>query len=94
MNDANKYLGIVQDGKFQQLIPTGGSARFTSIQPQESVPPEGGELDLAQYEGSAVMLRGHDQGGWVYSAEVVDKAGPILTTMVRVVLGRQEKSDY
>jgi hypothetical protein len=61
MNDVNKYLGIVQDGKFQQLMPSGGSARFTSIQPQESVPPESGELDFTQYEGKAIILRGHDQ---------------------------------
>ena len=53
-----------------------------------SVPPETGELDLTQYEGSAIAIQGHDGGGWVYSAKVIDKGGPIVTALVLQVFGR------
>lgn len=33
---------------------------------QEAVSPETRELDLAQYEGSALMVGGHYGGGWIY----------------------------
>jgi hypothetical protein len=87
MNGNNHVLGIVQDGSFQPLAPRGLSARLTTIQMQAAMPPESGELDLAEYEGKAIMVRGHDGGGWIYSAEVIDQAGPILTAVVQRVFG-------
>jgi hypothetical protein len=53
-----------------------------------SVPPETAELDLSVYEGKAIMVHGHDGGGWIYSAMVIDQAGPILTAVVRKVFGQ------
>lgn len=51
--------------------------------------PESAELDLTPYEGKAVMVSGRDGGaGWVYSAQVVDEAGPILTAVVYQVFGQ------
>ncbi len=93
MNTGNQLLGIVQNGQFQLLPPSaGGSPRFTSIAPQEARSPESGELQLAAYEGRAIMMEGMDQGGWVYSASVVDQAGPILTEVVRHVFGQTSSS--
>lgn len=46
------------------------------------MPPESGELNLNQYEGQAIMIQKLDQGGWIYSAEVIDTAGPILSAVV------------
>jgi adenylate cyclase len=90
MNGEIQFLGIVQDREFQQLAPEpdpGGPVRFTSVHVQEARSPESGELNLSEYEGSAIVIRGHrGGGGWVYSAEVVDKASPILTMMVRQAL--------
>jgi hypothetical protein len=91
MNGNDQLLGIVQDGAFELLSPyhaPGGSARLTAISMQESVPPETAELDLSVYEGKAIMVRGHDGGGWIYSAVVIDQAGPILTAVVRKVFGQ------
>lgn len=34
------------------------------------------------------MVRGHDGGGWIYSAEVIDQVGPILTAVVQKVCGQ------
>jgi hypothetical protein len=96
MNGSDQFLGIVQDGKFQRLQPapgSGGPARFTSIQPQQAVAPESGELDLTQHEGRAIMIRGHEQGEWVFSAEVVEEAGPILTAVVQELFGGKESWD-
>lgn len=95
MNGNNKFLGIVQNGRFQRLTPEpapAGSVRLTRISMQMAIPPESGELDLTKYEGSAIMVEGHNGGGWIYSAEVVDKAGPILTAVVQQVFGQESKS--
>jgi hypothetical protein len=59
---------------------------------QEARPPETGELDLSPYEGSAILVRGRDSGGWIYSAEVIDHASPILTLVVRRVFGSESAS--
>ena len=83
------FLAIVRVGEFQPLAPgsaLGGSLRLTGIPMQAAVSPESEELDLARYEGRAVLIRGHDGGGWIYSAEVVARAGPILSALVRLVL--------
>ena len=91
MNGNDQFLGIVQNGAFQCLVPhrpSGGSVRLTRIQMQEARPPESGELDLTEYEGQAIMVRGHDDGGWIYAAEVIDQAGPILTMVVQQVFGQ------
>jgi hypothetical protein len=55
---------------------------------QESVPPETGELDLTQYEGSVIAIQGHDGGGWIYSAGVIDTAGPIVTALALQIFGQ------
>jgi hypothetical protein len=91
MNGNDQFLGVVQDGAFELLSPynaPGGSVRLTGISMQESVPPETAELDLSMYEGKAIMVRGHDGGGWIYSAVVIDQAGPILTAVVLEVFGQ------
>jgi hypothetical protein len=45
-------------------------------------------LDISPYEGNAIVVRGYDSGGWIYSAEVIDEAGPILTAVVLRVFGQ------
>jgi len=90
MNGEQRFLGTVENGQFRALMPAsaaGAPLRFTRIAMQEAVPPESKELVLGQYEGQAIMLSGHPGGEWVYSAKVVDHAGPILTTVVRQVFG-------
>ena len=59
---------------------------MTGIPMQAAVSPESEELDLARYEGRVILVRGHDGGGWIYSATVIVKAGPILSAVVRLVL--------
>ncbi len=90
MNGNDQFIGIIQLRRLQILAPdqvAGESVRLTGIQMQESVPPETREIDVKQYEGSALMVGGHYGGGWIYSASVIDQAGPILTEMVKRVFG-------
>jgi hypothetical protein len=90
MNGNDQFLGIVHLGHFQISTPdhaAGDLVRLTTIQMQEARPPETGEIDLAEYEGSALMVGGHYGGGWIYSAHVVEQAGPILTEVVKKTFG-------
>ncbi len=80
------FLGIVQRGRFKPLAAerdTAESLRLTSVPVQAGQPPESGELPLAEYEGSAILVRGMDDGEWIYSAVVVEQAGLILTAVVQ-----------
>ena len=91
MNANGAFLGIVHEGQFHMLDPKPAGdipTRLTTIQMQAAVPPESGELDLGTYEGKAIMVYGHDGGGWIYSAVVIDQAGPILTAVVRKVFSQ------
>jgi hypothetical protein len=90
MKGNDDILGMVRNGWFQPLDPQEVPARLTTVQMQASVPPESGELDLAAYEGQAVMVRGQSAGGWIYSAEVIDEGGPILTAVVQQVFGKED----
>jgi hypothetical protein len=85
------FIGIVNNGKFNLLYPRPTpeihEMRFTRIQAMEAKPPETGEIILGEYEGKAIAVQGNNQGGWVYSAEVIDKGGPLVTTLVRSVFG-------
>jgi hypothetical protein len=81
-------VGIVRDGEFYVLAPAesaGLSARLTEIARQESVAPRSREIDLRPYEGSAILVHGHDSGGWIYEAEVLDQGGPLLTEIAEQV---------
>ncbi len=94
MSKLVQYMGIVEKGKFRQLVPktrSGLKNKFTSIAPQEARSPESGELSLGQYEHHAIMIEGVNQGGWVYSAQVTDNAGPILTAVVQKVFQGKKK---
>lgn len=82
------YLGVVQNGALKILAAesgASGSFRLTSILPQAAQAPESAEIALAPYEGLAVMVRGIDQGGWIYAATVVEQAGLILTVVAQAL---------
>lgn len=83
-------VGIVRDGEFLPLVrgrALDGAVRLTGMPMQAAVSPESEEVDLAGYDGRVILIRGHDGGGWVYSAEVIARAGPILSALVRLALG-------
>lgn len=78
-------LGIVKGGEFYTLSPESEftiPARLTTIIMYEAQAPENQEFDLSIYEGQVIMVNGYNGGGWIYSAEIIDQAGPILTAVV------------
>jgi hypothetical protein len=84
------FIGMVADGKFTFLSPRraiAGEKRLTTIAVQEARLPETGALNLSKYEGKAIAVQGIDQGDWIYSASVIDTAGPLVTALVEKVFG-------
>jgi hypothetical protein len=83
-------IGIVENGEFRPLWPGRGAlgtVDLTSIRPQEARSPESGRIALREYEGKAIAVQGNDQGGWIYSASVIDAGGPLVTALVQKVFG-------
>lgn len=79
------FLGIVEVGKFKLLLPTteqGAYRRLTTLPQQASQPPQLHELDLSEHEGETIMVSGDDGGEWLWSATIIDEAGPILAAVV------------
>ena len=52
---------------------------------QAALPPEAQEIDLKKHEGKAIMVVGRCSGDWIYSAEIIDLASPIVTALVKKV---------
>lgn len=91
MNGNNQYLGKVEAGRFRLLWPialAGTSRRLTLMAMQVSQPPEVQELHLNEYDDQIILVRGNADTQWIWSAEVVEVAGPILTLLSEVVLGK------
>ncbi|MCI5209768.1 MAG: hypothetical protein D3910_13465 [Candidatus Electrothrix sp. ATG2] len=88
------FLGIVQKGEFTILEPDPGpipwTVQLTDMPMQGSVPPDVRKIDLTPYEGQALMVRGHNDSGWIYSAKVIDQAKPILTAVVKQLFHKRQ----
>jgi hypothetical protein len=95
MSGYDQFLGIVQNGLFRPLAQNGlrGPVRLTKIQMQEARSPESGKFNLSEYESCAIMVQGYDSGGWIYSANVIDHAGPILTFVVSKVFIQNKRKN-
>lgn len=90
----DKFLGLVQDGRFSILMPRHQccTVRMTRIARPASITEElvaSHEIILAEYEGKAIMATGvlPERKGWLYEANVIDQAGPILTEMTKEIFG-------
>jgi hypothetical protein len=84
----SRFLGIVRDKRFQPLQTDSSlesSVRLTRISMVAGESLENREIDLTEYEDSAIMVEGTPSGDWIYEPEVVDQAGAILTAVVQRV---------
>jgi hypothetical protein len=91
------FLGLVQDSRFTVLVPEAAhccSVRLTRLE-QPAIPETEAvithELNLSQYEGRAIMVRGSlpEYKGWLYEAQIVDEASPILTAVVNKIFAKK-----
>jgi len=90
IDDADLFLGVVEGGEFVVLMPRqplSSILRLTTIPMQAAQPPDSAEVDLTKYEGCAIVVLGRDGGGWVYSARVIDQAGPIFAAVLVQLFG-------
>ena len=94
---SDTIIGLIENGEFRRLWPKPTSmadgVRLTSIQPMQAIPPENGELDLSEHEGKIIAVRGDDQGGWVYSVEVIETGGTIAKTLASEIFVKPTQTD-
>lgn len=86
MSGVEQFLCIVKDGKITVLLPeseAGNVVRLTEMPMQAAIAPEVQEISVKMQEGKAIMVEGRSSGGWIYSAELIDTAGPILNALVQ-----------
>jgi hypothetical protein len=82
---------MVKDGKITVLYPeseAGNVVSLTEMPLQAALPPEAQEISVKKHEGKAIMVEGCYSGGWIYSTEMIDLAGPILSALVLKVFNR------
>jgi len=73
------------------LLPesqAGNVVRLTEMPMQAAVAPEFQEISVKTQAGKAIMVEGRSSGGWIYSAELIDTARPILSALVQKVFSR------
>ena len=90
MNEREIIIGLVKNSKFFPISPESGisdPALLTEIRTMESVSPENRQLNLIEYEGKAIAVQGHNQGGVIYESSIIDVAGPIVTALVQKAFG-------
>jgi hypothetical protein len=86
----DKFLGLVENGRFSILMPRPQccTVKLTRIEKPASIAEElaaSHEINLSEYEGKALMVTGvlPEHKGWLYEANVIDQASPILTEVVK-----------
>jgi hypothetical protein len=91
MSVVGQFLCVVKDGTIVILLPeseAGNVVRLTEMPMQKAVAPEVQEISVKKHEGKAIMVEGRSSGGWIYSAELIETAGPILSALVQKVFSR------
>ena len=90
MTEKEIYIGIVKEGKFHILLPEptiSAPSLLTEINRIEAVAPEARQVDLTQYEGKAIAVKGILDSFTLYEASVIDVAGLVVTALVLKVFG-------
>ncbi len=85
-----EFLGLVENGEFRILEPKEHccTVKLTQlIKPSllDEAAIEKHQVDLSKDEGMAIMVEGSlaKEELWVFEAKVTDRAGPILSAVVR-----------
>jgi hypothetical protein len=91
VNGDDQFLCMVNDGKITILLPeseAGNVVRLTEMPKQAAMPPEAQGISVKKHEGKAIMVKGRYLDGWIYSTEMIDLAGPILSALVQKVFNK------
>lgn len=84
------HLGLVREGRFVPLDQADARLRLTAAPAREEA-PERGEIDLAGMEGRLIALTGERGRTWMYSVEVRERAGPVVSSAVRRLWSSRER---
>lgn len=87
----HQYVGVVEGGRFILLLPepdAGSHRRLTTLDRPTLQPPELDEIHLDESEGQVVMVTGEADSQWIWSAQIVEVAGPIVTALAKALLRR------
>lgn len=81
------HLGLVHDQRFVPLDRLGQPLRLTAVPLRENVDPEAAEIGLSDWEGLLIAVTGQRDECWVYSVEIREKAGYVVSGAVRRLWG-------
>ncbi|WP_448561742.1 hypothetical protein [Trichothermofontia sp.] len=87
----HQYVGVVEGGRFVLLLPevaAGSHRRLTTLDRSVAQPPELDEIHLDESEGQVVLVTGEADSQWIWSAQIVEVAGPIVTALAKALLRR------
>jgi len=88
-----QFFGIVRNGEFYVFTPQhleGATVKLTTTWIEEPHATESGVIDLTEFEGKIIEVSGLDKGKCIYSAKVVEEAGPVLSEFLRRVFLKDE----
>ncbi|MCP5104806.1 MAG: N-acetylmuramoyl-L-alanine amidase [bacterium] len=83
-----QIFGMVRKGEFTIFAPQqleGITVRLTALPMDEAHPPENGRIDISKYEGKIIEVCGDTGADWLYSARVIEEAGPVLSDFLKKV---------
>ena len=83
--EKDRYLGLAVNGRFQRLSRdlVDRNPGLTAMPMQAARAPESEQLFLDALDGRALVVQGHDGGGWIYSARVEYVFDPFTTMLLR-----------
>lgn len=93
MSGNEQFFGIVRKGDFYVFAPQhleGATVKLTTTWIEEPHATESGVIDLTEFEGKIIEVSGRDKGKWIYSAKVVEEAGPVLSDFLKRVFLKDE----
>jgi N-acetylmuramoyl-L-alanine amidase len=88
-----QVFGMVRNGGFYVFAPQhleGKTVKLTTAAMDDSQRPESNEIDLSMYKEKIIEVNGIYSGDWIYSARVVEEAGPVLTDFLKKVFLKEE----
>ena len=90
MAGETRFLGIAVGGRFRRLSSElgEGSPGLTAMPMQAARAPESEQLFLDALDGRALIVQGHDGGGWIYAARVEYVFDPFTTMLIRHAYSR------
>jgi hypothetical protein len=93
MSGNEQFFGMVKNGEFYVFAPQqleGTTVKLTRNMMEDSTNPESGIIDLKDFEGKIIEVSGYDGGKWLYSANVDEEAGPVLSNFLKKVFLKDE----